>query len=74
MLPPNCDVGAETSASVGVLLFAGEGLAKLDQQQVHGAMESGQTSAKKVINRMKEKMLKDKEKSNDKNGLNIKLK
>jgi hypothetical protein len=55
--PPTEDgtMGMETSdLEAGVLLFAGEALSLLDQQQVHGAMESGETAAKKIIARIEQ--------------------
>ena len=47
------EIAPPDAASIepGVLLFAGEALSSLDQQQVHGAMESGEEAAKKVLQR-----------------------
>lgn len=42
------------SRQPGVLLFAGEALSKLDQQQVHGAMESGKRAAQMVLERLQD--------------------
>jgi hypothetical protein len=43
---------ASSEPQAGVLLFAGEALAALDSQQVHGAMASGERAAQQIIQRM----------------------